>query len=139
MKRFSLATVAAAVVLTGAAAAPGGAAPALRARSTVSCTGAIDWSRARQAIGRVVTIKGRVAGTFFASSSNGSPTFLNLGVDYPNGRRTSVVIWIENRSRFGAPERTYRGRTICVRGLVSTYAGVPEIEAKSPAQIRIVG
>jgi DNA/RNA endonuclease YhcR with UshA esterase domain len=80
-----------------------------------------------------------VAGTKYASSSNGSPTFLNLGVDYPSSRRFTVVIWGRNRSRFGAPERRYRGRTICVRGHVDTYRGIPEIEARSPSQIRIVG
>jgi hypothetical protein len=86
-------------------------------------------------IGRVATIRGRVAGTRYASSSNGAPTFLNLGVDYPSERRVTVVIWGENRGRFGAPEVRYRHRTICVRGLVTTYAGVPQIEATSPAQI----
>jgi hypothetical protein len=44
-----------------------------------------------------------------------------------------------NRARFGAPERRYRGRTICVRGYVDTYRGIPEIEARLPSQIRIVG
>jgi hypothetical protein len=89
-------------------------------------------------IGRVATIRGRVAGTHYASSSNGSPTFLNLGADYPSQRRITVVIWSENRARFGVPEQRYRGRMICVRGFVDTYAGVPEIEATSPSQIFIV-
>jgi excisionase family DNA binding protein len=44
---------------------------------------AISWQSARSAIGRVATIRGRVAGTRFASSSSGSPTFLNLGVKLP--------------------------------------------------------
>jgi hypothetical protein len=78
-----------------------------------------------------------VAGTRYASWSNGSPTFLNLGVDYPSPRRFTVVIWGRNRARFGAPERRYRGRTICVRGFVSTYRGLPQIEATSPSQIAI--
>lgn len=88
-------------------------------------------------IGRVATVRGPVAGTRYASSSNGSPTFLNVGVDYPSARRFTVVIWGRNRSRFGAPERRYRGRRICVRGLVESYRGIPEIEARSPAQIAI--
>jgi hypothetical protein len=33
-------------------------------------------------IGRTAAIKGRVAGAFYARSSNGRPTFLNLGRDY---------------------------------------------------------
>jgi hypothetical protein len=85
----------------------------------------------------VATVKGRVAGAIFASSSNGSPTFLNLGVDYPNLRRFVVMIWIEDRAKFGAPESKYRGRTICVRGLVEAYQGMPEIIARSPSQIAL--
>jgi len=109
-----------------------------RARAA-SCAGAVSWQNARRAIGRYATIRGRVAGTKYASSSNGSPTFLNIGADYPSSRRFTVVIWGRNRARFGAPGRRYRGRTICVRGYVETYGGIPEIEARSPAQIRIVG
>ena len=108
----------------------------VHARS-ISCAGALSWQKARNAVGRVATIRGRVAGTRFASSSTGSPTFLNVGVNYPNPRRFTVVIWIENRSAFGRPEVRYRSRNICVRGRVTSYQGVPEIEARSPSQIRV--
>ena len=112
--------------------------PATARSSSLSCSGAISWQTAGGAIGRVATIRGRVAGTRFASASNGSPTFLNLGVNYPNPRRFTVVIWIENRAAFGRPEVRYRGKTLCVRGRVKTYGGVPEIEARSPSQITVV-
>jgi len=102
---------------------------------SATCAGAISWQSARNVVGRVATIRGYVAGTRYASYSNGSPTFLNLGADYPSARRTTVVIWRENRARFGRPESRYLRHTICVRGLVETYAGVPEIEATSPSQI----
>jgi|1186.fasta_scaffold740502_1 hypothetical protein len=104
---------------------------------SASCAGAVDWRNARRVIGRVATIRGYVAGAKYASSSNGSPTFLNLGVDYPSSRRVTVVIWDENRARFGRPESRYLRRTICVRGFVDTYAGVPDIEATSPSQIAL--
>jgi hypothetical protein len=102
-----------------------------------SCRGAVSWQTARKYMGRYATIKGPVAGSKYAASSNGSPTFLNIGVDYPNPRRVTVVIWGENRARFGSPERRYRGHTLCVRGLVEAYGGVPEIEVTSPAQITV--
>lgn len=111
-------------------------APQLKA---ASCAGAISWTRARSMVGRVATIKGRVAGTFYASSSNGSPTFLNVGVDHPNRRRLTVVIWGSDRSRFGRPEVRYRGRTICARGVIETYQGIPQIKASSPGQIKVAG
>lgn len=106
--------------------------------SSVSCAGALSWQNARSAVGRVATIRGHVAGTRFASSSSGSPTFLNLGVNYPNPRRFTVVIWIEDRGAFGRPEVRYRAKNICVRGRVASYRGVPEIEARSPSQIRVI-
>jgi hypothetical protein len=130
-----------AVVLVIAAIAAGSASSASQrpaAFSTVTCRGAISWQNARSAIGRVATIRGRVAGTRFASTSSGSPTFLNVGANYPNPRRFTVVIWIENRGAFGRPEMRYRRKNICVRGRVTSYEGVPEIEARSPSQIRVV-
>ena len=107
-------------------------------QASLTCSGAVSWQRASSLVGRVATIQGRVAGTRYAASSNGSPTFLNLGVDYPSPSRFTVLIWIENRSAFGRPEVRYRGHTICVHGLVSSYQGVPEIVARSTSQIRIV-
>lgn len=136
MKRwFALLFVLAAIpAVTGTSVAR----PSSPTASSITCRGAISWQNARSAIGRVATIRGRVAGTRFASSSSGSPTFLNLGVNYPNPRRFTVVIWIENRSAFGRPEVRYRRKTICVRGLVRSYRSVPEIFARSPSQIRVV-
>jgi hypothetical protein len=86
-------------------------------------------------VGRVATVRGRVAGTHFASGSSGSPTFLNVGADYPNSRRFVVVIWGRDRSKFRSPESTYRGKTICVRGLIRSYQGAAEVFASSPSQI----
>jgi hypothetical protein len=89
-------------------------------------------------VGRVATIVGPVASTKYASSSGGSPTFLDVGVPYPNPRRLKVVIWIENRAAFGRPEVRYYGHTVCVRGSVSMYDGGPQIVARSPKQIAIL-
>jgi hypothetical protein len=111
-----------------------GRATIAKSRNT-SCARAVGWQSARRMIGRIATIKGRVVGTKYASSSFGSPTFLDVGARYPNPRRFSVVIWTENRALFGRPENRYRGRSICVRGYVSSYGGTPQIEASSPAQI----
>jgi hypothetical protein len=107
-------------------------------QASLTCSGAVSWQKAAGLVGRVATIQGRVAGTRFAASSNGSPTFLNLGVDYPNPSRFTVLIWIENRGAFGRPEVRYRGHTICVHGLVSSYQGVPEIVARSVSQISVI-
>lgn len=135
MSRFTVLACALALIVVS----PTLGSPESRLSSAVSCTSAVSWQNARQAVGRTVAVKGPVAGTFYARSSNGSPTFLNLGRDYPSSRRFTVVIWGRNRLSFGAPERRYRGRTICVIGSVSTYQGIPEIEATRPSQIRVIG
>jgi hypothetical protein len=125
--------IAAGVIATG----PATARPLILTSTAVTCHGAVSWQKAVSLEGSVATLVGRVASTKFASSSNGSPTFLDVGRAYPNPARLSIVIWIENRASFGRPEVKYRGRTICVRGLVSDYAGSPEIIARSPSQITI--
>ena len=107
--------------------------------NTATCQGALSWKRAAALEGTVHTFTGRVASTKYAVSSNGSPTFLDVGNSYPNPNRLSLVIWIENRAAFGHPERTYRGKRICVRGRATDYRGTPEIVLRRPSQIKIVG
>jgi hypothetical protein len=139
MKRSASAIgVITAVIATGViATGPATARPLVPTSTVVTCRGAVSWQKAVSVEGSVATLIGRVAGTKFASSSNGSPTFLDVGRPYPNPARLTVVIWIENRAAFGRPEVKYLGRTICVRGLVSDYAGSPEIIARAPSQITI--
>jgi hypothetical protein len=119
------------------AAGPASASHLVRGSSAVTCKGAVTWNRAASLEGTVATLTGRVASSKFAVSSNGSPTFLDVGNAYPSTNRLSLVIWIENRSAFGRPESKYRGRTVCVRGLVSDYNGSPEIILRSLSQITI--
>ncbi len=78
-------------------------------------------------------------GTRYASGSSGQPTFLNVGRDYPNPDRFTVVIWGDTRDNFPfAPEVEYDNRTICVTGLIETFEGVPQIIADTPSDIEIV-
>jgi len=60
---------------------------------------------------------------------------LNLDKPYPNQVFT-VVIWGNNRSKFGTPEDAYEGKRICVSGKITAYGGLPEIVADDPKQIR---
>jgi len=91
-----------------------------------------------RSVGSRKTVCGDVKSPTYASSSNGKPTFLNLGREYPNQVFT-VVIWGDNRSAFpSAPEKLYRSKTICATGLIESYRGVAQIEATSPSQIRVV-
>jgi hypothetical protein len=110
------------------------------AATSATCNGAVSWQRARSLVCQRATVRGRIVDSYFARSSSGQPTFLNMGNAYPNSNRFTVVIWRENRSSFGgSPVTRFRGRTVCVTGLVQTYGGVPEIIARARAQIRVVG
>ena len=92
-------------------------------------------AEAKRHIGENITVCGNVASTRFAESTSGQPTFLNMEKPYPNQIFT-VIIWGKNRAKFGNPEVDYNGKRICVTGKIEDYKGVPEIEAKTPGQIK---
>ena len=100
-----LATAIAVTAAVAGAAWAGPASPAaVSARAALlSCAGAAPWQHAGALVGHVATLRGPVRSTNYASYSNGSPTFLDIGRPYPN-EGLSIVIWIENRSAFGRPE-----------------------------------
>jgi DNA/RNA endonuclease YhcR with UshA esterase domain len=90
---------------------------------------------AKDHIGESATVCGTVVSSRYAASTKGQPTFLNLEKQYPNQIFT-VVIWGNNRSRFGTPETEYKGKRICVTGKIADYRGVPEIVASDPEEIK---
>ena len=73
----------------------------------------ITAAEAKHHIGERATVCGKVVSTRYAESSRGSPTFLNLDQPYPN-RVFTLLIWGDDRSKFGDPETAYRGKRICV-------------------------
>lgn len=105
-----------------------------------ACPGSISWREAADHIGERVTVRGRVAGAVYAQDVDGQPTFLNLGRDYPDPGRVTVVIWGRDRGRFpGPPETLYAGRTICATGTLELYEDIPELEISASTQIEVVG
>jgi DNA/RNA endonuclease YhcR with UshA esterase domain len=93
-------------------------------------------SEARTHVGETATICGEVVSTRFAASAKGHPTFLNLEKPYP-GQIFTIVIWGEDRSKFGTPEKTYRGKHLCVTGRIRDYRGMPEVIATERGQLRV--
>ena len=89
-------------------------------------------------IGQERTVCGVVASTKYASFSKGQPTFLNLDKPYPNHIFT-VVIWGKDREKFDKPPETYyKGKKICVHGLISSYGDIPQIVVSDPLQITLM-
>ena len=87
-------------------------------------------------VGEKATVCGNVASTRYADRSKGQPTFLNLDEPYPKQIFT-IVIWGNNRSKFGEPEKMYRGKRVCATGTITSFRGTPEIDASEPAQIEV--
>ena len=99
--------------------------------------GAISWDKAKDHIGDRTTVYGSVAGTNYGATSNGKPTWLNIGKDHPSSERFVVIIWGDNRGNFPQPpESYYAGKTIYVTGLIQEYQGIAQIEVTTPDQIQ---
>jgi DNA/RNA endonuclease YhcR with UshA esterase domain len=95
----------------------------------------ISAEEAANHIGQEATVCGSVASARYASRSRGKPTFLNLSAPYPR-QIFIVVIWGEDRGKFGQPETTYTGERICVTGRIALYRRMPEIIIRDPAMLR---
>ena len=89
---------------------------------------------AKNHVGEIATVCGKVVSTHFAASSRGQPTFLNLDEPYPKEIFTTLI-WGSDRAKFGTPESKYQNMRICVTGKISSYRGTPEIIATEPSQI----
>jgi len=87
-------------------------------------------------IGEKGVVCGKVEGGFYGKNLRGHPTFLNLDGHYPDQPFT-VVIWGEHRHLFGQPEKSLRGRHICVSGRIVEYQGKPQVVLRSPAQLNV--
>jgi hypothetical protein len=65
-------------------------------------------------------------------------TFLYLGGDYPNQLLT-IMIKSTDISKFkGYPEVDFKGKEICVTGVIVNDKGKPQIVVSRPKQIKIV-
>ncbi len=100
--------------------------------------GEIMWNDAIDHVGEYATVVGEVKSIKYSSYSNGSPTFINIGEDYPNSYRFSPVIWGKNRNTcLSVLDEIYYGDTVAITGYIETYNGVAQIEISSPSQIEI--
>lgn len=115
------------------------------ARATLSIAFAV-WSSAgfaatlspedaAQHAGESATVCGMVVSANYATRSRGQPTFLNFDKAYPNQVFT-VVIWGNDRAKFGTPETSFEGKRVCTTGTIEIYRGRPEIVVHDPGQMK---
>jgi hypothetical protein len=104
----------------------------------------ISWEEASEYIGQTRAIEGVIAGTYYARTSKGKPTFLNFHMPYEG--YLTCVIWGDDREKFitqfkSAPEEYFLNKHVMVEGLIEEYpvgSGTPEIVLGEPSQIKIV-
>jgi hypothetical protein len=68
-------------------------------------TNKITAAEAKDHVGRVRTVCGKVVSTHYATGSKGQPTFLNIDEPYPKEVFT-ILVWGSDRAKFGTPLRT---------------------------------
>lgn len=97
----------------------------------------IGAKEAQKYIGERKTVCGDVVSAAYLVRSKGRPTFLNLDQPYPRQIFT-VVIWGSDRTKFKySPEIFFKGKKICVTGVITSYRNIPEIVVHDPEQIKI--
>ncbi len=125
MKAFG-SLLAAAVLWAGAVGAEEAAKPAT-----------LTTAEAAKHIGETQTVCGLVADARYIEKSGKKPTFLNFDQPFPNHTFT-VVIMGEHRAKFTeAPEKAFKGKTICVTGKITENRKKPEILVTDPTQITV--
>jgi hypothetical protein len=103
--------------------------PASATQSAVSYPGGgIAWNRAINHVGS----RKRVCGPLAGIGSSSDDVFLNIGRDYPNPDRFTVVLW-----DVGGVKPIAVGTTVCVFGRISLYRGVAEIQLRSASDVKL--
>jgi hypothetical protein len=90
--------------------------------------GAIAWNQAGDHVGSYK----QVCGPFKGMGTSTDDVFVNLGRDYPDPDRFTIVLW-----DVGAVEQNFSGAALlCAEGPITSYEGVAQIELRDAADIR---
>lgn len=90
--------------------------------------GGIAWNEAANHVGT----SQRVCGPLSGIGSSEDDVFLNLGRDYPDPARFTIVLW-----DVGGVQAPPSGATLCASGVISTYEGVAQMELRSVSAVEI--
>jgi hypothetical protein len=74
-------------------------------------------------IGENKTVCGEIASEYTATSSHGTPTFINVDQPYPHQVFT-ILIWGDDGQKVGQFPTSGR---VCATGMITEYHGSPEI------------
>jgi hypothetical protein len=107
---------------------------ALMLASFVAYASTLSTSEAAKHVGENATVCGVAASVHTATSSKGSPTFINLDKAYPNQVFT-ILIWGSDRGKFTPAPSSWEGKKVCATGVITMYRGSAEIVARDVGQI----
>ena len=108
----------------------GGSPPANTPADETQPVDEIPWNEAIQNVGSTSRVCGELAGT----GASADDVFLNIGRNYPDPERFTIVLW-----DVGSVESPPTGTTLCASGRVTLYEGVAQIELRSIGAVEIYG
>lgn len=92
-------------------------------------SGALSWTDAVDEIGTVQ----QVCGPLMSIRTSADDVFVNIGRDYPDPSRFTIVLW-----DVGGVQDVTPGATVCTEGRISSYKGVAQIEQRSVSDVGVV-
>lgn len=102
---------------------------------TASCSDSdTSWDDASSMLGKTTRVCGPLVSIANVSEPWGDASFFNLGADYPNLDRFTIVVWEESSHRL---RDVLQGEQVCATGRVSLYKGVPQLELDSLSELSV--
>lgn len=95
--------------------------------------GTLSTSQAKKHIGENGTVCGTVVSSHYGG---GSLTYIYLDKDFPS-EEFRINIWSGNWDKFSPRPNMWKGKYVCVTGLIEQYHGAVDITATSAGQIRM--
>lgn len=108
--------------------------PAARAADAI--TDAIPADNAPRFTGRSGTVCGKVERARYAEKTEGEPTFLYMGGQFPRHKFT-VRIQGSDRAKFNPAPETLEGKSVCAIGEIKPDSSRAEIVVSSPSNLKI--
>lgn len=94
----------------------------------------VSWENADRVVGRTAFVSGHVADV----RSFREVTLMNFFADRPPAKFTGVIRTADLDKFTPSPKELYNGKIVEIRGLVTTFKGVPQIAITSPDQVQVL-
>ncbi|MCL6523245.1 MAG: hypothetical protein K6T34_01170 [Thermoflavifilum sp.] len=89
-------------------------------------------------VNQQATVCGKIASTYFDSTSLRKPTFLNFRYPHPDETFTAII-WGDDRKNFTyAPETYLKNKQVCITGKITLFHDQPEMIISRPEQIEVI-